>query len=239
MRTRKRLNWVVSFLFQFSVPFPYIVVAPRYFAGEVTLGYIFQVSSAFLNVRGSLWWFIDVYPQFASWKATVDRLTSFSASLERAKSEAHKLGGERAEAVGETLGIEALELALPQGKPLLASTTVQLRPGEDVLLTGPSGAGKSTFFRTLAGIWPYWRGRVRLPKGARLLFLPQKPYLPIGALKRAVTYPGDATRYRDQQVAEAMRAVGLAQLADDLERSENWAQVLSGSNNDLPSRGRC
>ena len=228
MRTRKRLNWVVSFLFQFSVPFPYIIVAPRYFAGEVTLGYIFQVSSAFLNVRGALWWFMDVYPQFAAWKATVDRLTSFTASLARAESQAHEPGGERAEAGGDAIGIEALELALPQGKPLLASTSIQFRPGEDVLVTGPSGAGKSTFFRALAGIWPYWKGRVRLPQGARLLFLPQKPYLPIGTLKRAVTYPGDGGSSSDAEIADALRAVGLAQLASDLERAENWAQVLSG-----------
>jgi vitamin B12/bleomycin/antimicrobial peptide transport system ATP-binding/permease protein len=228
MRTRKRLNWVASFLFQFSVPFPYLIAAPRYFAGEVALGYIFQVSSAFLNVRGALWWFIDVYPQFAAWKATVDRLTTFTDSLEHVKVEARDLGGERAEGGGDAIGIEALQLALPQGKPLLASTSIQLRPGEDVLVTGPSGAGKSTFFRALAGIWPYWKGRVRLPQGARLLFLPQKPYLPIGTLKRAVTYPGDAASLSDAEIADALRAVGLAQLASDLERAENWAQVLSG-----------
>jgi putative ATP-binding cassette transporter len=227
MRTRKRLNWIASFLYQFSVPFPYIIVAPRYFAGEVMLGYIFQVASAFLNVRGALWWFIDIYPQFAAWKATVDRLTSFSGSLERVKGEARDLGGERAE-TGDAIGIEGLELALPQGKPLLAPTTIQLRPGEDVLVTGPSGAGKSTLFRALAGIWPYWKGRVRVPQGARLLFLPQKPYLPIGPLKRAVTYPGDTASFSDGEIAEALRAVGLAQLAGDLARAENWAQVLSG-----------
>jgi putative ATP-binding cassette transporter len=228
MRTRKRLNWIVSFLYQFSVPFPYIIVAPRYFAGEVPLGYMFQVSSAFLNVRGSLWWFIDVYPQFASWKATVDRLTSFSASLERARREAVRIGGERVEGGAGALGIDQLELALPQGKPLLQATSIELRPGQDVLVTGPSGAGKSTFFRALAGIWPYWKGRLRLPKAARLLFLPQKPYLPIGTLKRAVTYPGDESNFSDTQVADALKAVGLAQLGGALERSENWAQVLSG-----------
>jgi putative ATP-binding cassette transporter len=80
----------------------------------------------------------------------------------------------------------------------------------------------------MAGIWPYWKGRVRLPQGARLLFLPQKPYLPIGTLKRAVTYPGDAASLSDAEIADALRAVGLAQLANDLERAENWAQVLSG-----------
>jgi putative ATP-binding cassette transporter len=228
MKKRKQLNWFVSFYYQFSVPFPYLVAAPRYFSGAVGMGYIFQTGSAFTNVRASLSWFIDAYTQFAVWKATVDRLTSFSASLERAREEAEQLGGERAEEPGEALAIEGLELALPQGKPLLASTSIQLRPGEDVLVTGPSGAGKSTFFRALAGIWPYWKGRVRLPRGARLLFLPQKPYLPIGTLKRAVTYPADEAKFSDAQIADALTGVGLPALAADLERSENWAQVLSG-----------
>jgi len=228
MRTRKQLNWFVSFFFQFSVPFPYLVAAPRYFAGAVGMVYIFQVGNSFTNVRSSLWWFIDAYTQLAAWKATIDRLTSFTDSLEHVKVEARDLGGERPEAPGETIAIEALQLALPQGKPLLASTSIQFRPGEDVLVTGPSGAGKSTFFRALAGIWPYWKGRVRLPQGARLLFLPQKPYLPIGSLKRAVTYPGDAAGLSDAEIADVLRAVGLAQLANDLERVENWAQVLSG-----------
>ncbi|HYY61750.1 MAG TPA: ABC transporter ATP-binding protein/permease, partial [Burkholderiales bacterium] len=228
MRKRKQLNWFVSFYYQFAVPFPYLVAAPRYFAGAVGMGYIFQVGSAFTNVKGSLSWFIDAYVAFAAWKATVDRLTTFSDSLERVKVEARDLGGERAEGTGEAIGIEALQLALPQGKPLLASTSIQFRPGEDVLVTGPSGAGKSTFFRAMAGIWPYWKGRVRLPQGARLLFLPQKPYLPIGSLKRAVTYPADAASFSDAEIADALRAVGLAQLANDLERAENWAQVLSG-----------
>ena len=228
MSKRKQLNWFVSFYTQFSIIFPYVVASPRYFSGAVGMGFIFQTASAFRNVQGSLSWFIDAYPQFAQWKATVDRLTGFNASLERARSEAAGIEGERAEGSGETLGIEGLELALPQGKPLLASTSVTFKPGEDVLVTGPSGAGKSTFFRALAGIWPYWKGRLRLPQGARLLFLPQKPYLPIGTLKRAVTYPAETASFNDREIADALQVVGLAHLAHDLERSENWAQVLSG-----------
>jgi putative ATP-binding cassette transporter len=192
------------------------------------MGFIFQTASAFRNVQGSLSWFIDIYPDFAEWKASVDRLTSFSASLERVHREARDIGGERAEAPGGTIGVDALELALPQGKPLLAPTSIQFRPGESVLVTGPSGAGKSTFFRAMAGIWPYWKGAVRLPQGARLLFLPQKPYLPIGTLKRAVSYPADEASFSDTEIAEALRAVGLAALASDLGRADNWAQVLSG-----------
>jgi len=97
-----------------------------------------------------------------------------------------------------------------------------------VLVTGPSGAGKSTLLRALAGIWPYWKGRITIPRGARLLFLPQKPYLPIGSLKHAVCYPEDAARVADEEAREALRATGLAHLAADLAREENWAQLLSG-----------
>jgi putative ATP-binding cassette transporter len=111
---------------------------------------------------------------------------------------------------------------------LLDSTSIQMKPGEHVLVTGPSGAGKSTLFRVLAGIWPYWKGRIKLPKGARLLFLPQKPYLPIGTLKHAVAYPEDPSRFTDDEIRDVLAAVGLGHLAGELERNENWAQVLSG-----------
>ena len=228
MRKRKQLNWFTSFYAQLAIIFPYIVVAPRFFSGTIPLGAIFQTASAFNQVQGSLSWFINAYVYFATWKATVDRLIGFRASIERVREEADRLDGDRLDAPGKAITLDNLEIGLPQGTPLLASTSVELRPGEHVLLTGPSGSGKSTFFRSLAGIWPYWKGRIRLPQGARLLFLPQKPYLPLGPLKHAVSYPDDASRHPDEEVREALSAVGLAHLAPDLERSENWAQVLSG-----------
>jgi putative ATP-binding cassette transporter len=228
MRKRKQLNWFTSFYAQLAIIFPYIVVAPRFFSGAIPLGAIFQTASAFNQVQGSLSWFINAYVYFATWKATVDRLIGFRASIERVREEADRLDGERLDAPDAAIALDSLEIGLPQGTPLLAPTSVELRPGEHVLLTGPSGSGKSTFFRSLAGIWPYWKGRIKLPKGARLLFLPQKPYLPLGPLKHAVSYPDEAARHPDEEVSEALRAVGLAHLARDLERSENWAQVLSG-----------
>jgi len=228
MFKRKQLGWFTSFYHQLAIIFPYVVVSPRFFSGAIPLGVIFQTASAFGQVQGSLSWFIDAYVRFAVWKATVDRLIGFSAALERVREEADRLDGERAQGAGNALVLEDLTLALPQGKPLLAPTSLELKPGEDVLVTGPSGAGKSTFFRALSGIWPYWKGRIRLPRGARLLFLPQKPYLPIGSLRRAVCYPDDPSQHSEESVRAALADVGLGHFAGDLERSENWAQVLSG-----------
>ncbi len=229
MKKRKQLGWFTSFYGQFAVIFPYVVAAPRYFSGAIPLGGLVQTATAFAQVQGALSWFIGAYPQFAEWKATVDRLTTFSQAIEHARAEAERLDGDRVEGEApETLALDGLALALPQGQPLLAPTTLRLNKGESVLITGPSGAGKSTLFRALAGIWPYWKGRIELPRGARLLFLPQKPYLPIGALKHATCYPAAAAQISDDAVAEALRAVGLAHFAGDLAREENWAQVLSG-----------
>ena len=228
MLKQKQLGWFQSFYGQMAIIFPFVVASPRFFSGAMPLGGIFQIASAFGQVQGALSWFISVYSSFANWKATVDRLTSFSEALERAREEAGRLDGDRAEGEPNVLELERLELALPQGQPLLATTTLTFKQGESVLVTGPSGAGKSTLFRAVAGIWPYWKGRISLPKGARLLFLPQRPYLPIGDLKHAVCYPGESSRFSQEEVLESLKAVGLQNLAADLGRSENWAQVLSG-----------
>ena len=222
MVKQKQLGWFQLFYGQAAIIFPVLVASPRFFSGAIPLGVIFQIASAFGQVQSSLSWFVNAYGAFANWKATVDRLIGFTESLERVRQ--LKAEGERT-AEGDALTREGVQLTLPQGKPLLENASINLKPGESVLLSGPSGAGKSTLFRVLAGIWPEWSGRLRLPRGT-LLFLPQKPYLPIGTLKHAATYPG--ADLPDEEVSRALGAVGLGHKAGDLHRTENWSQVLSG-----------
>jgi len=228
MLKQKRLGWFQSFYGQVAIIFPFLVASPRFFAGAMPLGGIFQIASAFGQVQGALSWFINAYTSYANWKATVDRLTSFTEALAHAREEAGRLDGDRLEGEPAVLALERIELDLPQGKPLLAGATLTLKQGESVLVTGPSGAGKSTLFRALAGIWPYWKGKISLPKGAKLLFLPQRAYLPIGTLKRATCYPAADAEISDDATRDALSAVGLGHLAGELAREENWAQLLSG-----------
>jgi putative ATP-binding cassette transporter len=202
MVKQKQLGWFQSFYGQVAIIFPFLVASPRFFSGSMPLGGIFQIASAFGQVQGALSWFLNAYTMFANWKATVDRLTSFSEALDRVQHV--RVEGERGEGATESLSLQELSIGLPQGKPLLAATSLELKRGEDVLVSGPSGAGKSTLFRALAGIWPYWKGRISLPKGARLLFLPQKPYLPIGTLKHAVSYPEDPARFSADEIGAAI-----------------------------------
>ena len=228
MLKQKQLGWFQSFYGQVAIIFPFVVASPRFFSGAMPLGGLFQIASAFGQVQGALSWFINAYASYANWKATVDRLTSFTDALERVRAEAERLDGDRIDGAPGVLALDDLELALPQGRPLLTKTTLRLRKGESVLVTGPSGAGKSTLFRAIAGIWPYWKGRIALPKGAKLLFLPQRAYLPIAALKQAVAYPTDAAGIGDEEAIAALSAVGLQHLVGELGRNENWAQLLSG-----------
>jgi len=227
MQKQKHLTWFTSFYGQLAIIFPLVVVSPRFFSGQIQLGAIFQTASAFGQVQGALSWFIGAYTSFATWKATVDRLIGFRAAIDEVHEEAAHPSGERVED-GESLGLDNVEVDLPQGAPLLAGASLQVAPHENVLVTGASGSGKSTLFRALAGIWPYWKGRIRLPRGASRLFLPQRPYLPIGSLKRVTCYPDDPVKCPDETVAAALQAVGLGRLTDSLDRAENWAQVLSG-----------
>ncbi len=226
MRRQKSLNLLTGTYGQLAVIFPYVVAAPRYFADpNAQIGILLQTGNAFGQVQGSLSWFVDAYSGLTEWKATVDRLAGFRAAIERAGAE--HAGIDAGRAGGPALALDGLRVDLPNGRTLIDGAAARVEPGEAVLVTGPSGAGKSTLFRAIAGIWPYGAGTVRLPEGARTLFLPQKPYLPIGTLGDVVAYPGTAGAAGEANLREALVACGLPALADRLEEAQNWSLQLS------------
>ncbi|HUC63116.1 MAG TPA: ABC transporter ATP-binding protein/permease [Alphaproteobacteria bacterium] len=225
MKRQKSLTWFTSFYGQLAIIFPFLVASPRYFAGAIELGGLMQISSAFGQVQSSLSWFVSAYTSLAEWKATVERLTGFQAAMQTARASTEARGLAHTRAADPAIGLESVALDLPRGEKLLEVPALALAPGEAVLVTGPSGSGKSTLFRALAGIWPFGRGTVRVPEGARILFLPQKPYLPLGDLASVASYPGEPQPA--DAVAGALAAVGLAGLASRLAEVRNWSLELS------------
>ena len=227
MVATKRLTFFTSGYNQAAVVFPFIVASPGFFAGRTQLGELTQTAGAFSEVQQALSWVVDNYRGLTEWRATVERLTGFADALERARWNA-TLGAQVARGAGPGLALRDVTLALPDGRVLLEHATLDVAPAERVLITGASGSGKSTLFRCIAGIWPYGSGVVELPAGARPLFLPQRPYLPLGTLRHAICYPGAAADYPDAEVRAVLDDVGLGALAPRLDDTDAWGQRLSG-----------
>ena len=229
MQRRKKMSWFSSGYGQIAIIFPFLVAAPRYFAGQIKLGDLMQTASAFDKVQGALSWFISAYAQLADWKATVDRLTTFQAAMASMQTANRDEPGIRGDtAAGSDVTAENVELRLPNGAPLVAPFSLTLQAGRSVLITGPSGSGKSTLFRALARLWPFGQGVVRLPQGKRVLFLPQKPYLIIGSLRAQLSYPDAPHTYSEALLKQALIECDLPQLIERLDEEQHWAQQLSG-----------
>jgi len=223
----KRLNWFGSFYDQLAVIFPFLVAAPRYFAGAIEFGVIFQVSNAFGRVQDSLSWFVTVFQDLATWKATANRLVTFVDALEHVESDEHRqtLAIEPQDA--GTVALSVSDIAVPTGRTLLHDVQIEIPRGDKVLISGPSGSGKTTLFRVLAGLWPFAKGKLRIPKGARVLFLSQRPYLPLGRLRDAVAFPSEPGTFTDDQIKAALEDVWLPQLVSQLDEDQNWSMSLS------------
>ena len=225
---RMKLTTFTAGYSQLSVIFPYVLAAPSYFLGKITLGQFQQTASAFNQVQSALSFFITAYQTLASYKATVDRLTTFNASMSRAESGEHGPTIAAGRPKERDLAIETLRVSLPDGRVVVNMDDFTFRSGESTLVTGPSGSGKSTMFRALSGVWPFGEGRIRVPAGESMMLLPQKPYIPSGSLKAAVTYPALPEEYGDEAVGEALRAVHLEGIADHLDELDSWGHRLSG-----------
>lgn len=226
MLRTKTLGWWTSFYGQFAVIFPFLVAAPRFFAKQIQLGGLMQTADAFGQVQGALSFIVNSYTGIASWQAVVERLVQFDGRVREIATSARQPQPIAIDRRGEGIEVSGLALNLPQGQPLLRDVRLAVQPGDAVLVTGPTGSGKSTLLRAISGIWPYGNGAIRMA-AAKLLFLPQRPYLPLGTLREALIYPRDTTDLPETRLQEVMRTVGLDRFAARLDEADNWAQRLS------------
>ena len=225
MRRTKALNFFTVGFSQIANIFPLVVILPRYLAKQIGLGGLTQIQLVFGQVQGAFSWFVTSYQSLVSWRATVSRLSGFREAMENARAMAAQ--GPALADGGSALTLQNLTLTLPDGRKLLENAALTLRPGELTVISGPSGTGKSTLFRALAGIWPFGSGEIVRPSG-RLIFLPQKPYFPIGTLRRNLAYPSAVESVSEAKATEALVIMGLEYLIPQLEESANWGLVLSG-----------
>jgi putative ATP-binding cassette transporter len=233
MQRTKMVNALTAGYEQVAVIFPFIVAAPRYFSGAIPLGGLTQTAGAFGRVQDALSWFITRYAgssptdsSLTSWHAIVSRLTTFHRAIVAARA-AFGTGLTLADTADGLVRMRDGTIELPNGAKLLEDADLLLERGHSVVITGRSGSGKSTLFRALAGIWPFGHGSVERP-AETCLFLPQRPYIPLGSLRHVVTYPHASNEYSREDIARALEDAGLASLVPRLDHDENWPQQLSG-----------
>ncbi|MBM3569394.1 MAG: ABC transporter ATP-binding protein/permease [Alphaproteobacteria bacterium] len=228
MERQKRLTFFTAGYGQLAVIFPVLVAAPRYFAKEIQLGGLIQTASAFNQVQSALSFLISAYPEIALWRSVVERLIGFSAKLAELRRQHQERRVVHADSADGHLRLDDVSIVLPDGKTLVGDIDLDLAPGTRTLVNGPSGCGKSALFRTIAGLWPFGQGRVARPRG-RIMFVPQRPYLPLGTLRQAMLYPGGTEDGSpgDAELRRLLADVGLEHLAEKLDEGENWQQVLS------------
>lgn len=224
---QKHLLLVNSTYSQIAYIFPFVVASPRLFLKEITLGQLFQISSAFGQVQGSVSVFITLYTDLARLKSVVDRLGGFFAYMQNAKATQAQAVKNIRTANTPEFTISNLTLKTPDEKILLKNLSQKIPLGSRVLIKAPSGYGKSTLIRTLQAMWPYHEGQITMPEKLRTLSIPQKPYLLVDTLKASLTYPLPAEAFSDDQVSKLLDTVKLSHLKLSLHVEENWDQKLS------------
>ena len=229
-RGQGNLSLLTSSLAYLAPIVPLIVALPRYLGGEIQLGGLMQTAQAFSSVQWALSWLIDNFPKFAEWRASTDRVVHLHMALldleESVEGEGERITlHEPTES--DLLIMRELGLARPDGEMLVAEAEIEIRRPERVLIRGQSGSGKSTIMRAVAGVWPWGRGAIHLPKGA-ITFMPQKPYFPVGTLRDALLYPKVPEGITDEVLKDMLHKVGLDHLRDRLDETERWDHILSG-----------
>jgi vitamin B12/bleomycin/antimicrobial peptide transport system ATP-binding/permease protein len=222
-----RLTWITSGYGWLALVVPIIVAAPGYFDGDLSFGTLMVVVGAFNQVQSSLRWFVDNLPQIADWRATLLRVVAFRDALAVVDTIGADTGRiEVVDSPPDKLELDELELALPETCATLDQSRVEMSPGERIQILGDAAAGKSTLFRALAGMWPWGGGTLRLPPRESMMFMPQRPYLPLGTLRAAVCYPAEPGHFDEPAVVAALERVDLSHLVPSLDRTDSWDRQL-------------
>ena len=224
MKRTKLMNFYNYSFIQVGFVFPILMLIPGYFSGALTMGMLMQAIGAFGSETVALAYFVNVYTTIAEFLAVTRRLSGFTEHIDEVTAlepdVAHKVSAD------PVLALDGLQVQLPNGRTLLQDCSVSLQQGSYTLITGSSGCGKSTLLRTIAGLWPFGHGTLELPEQSTVLFLPQRPYLPLGTLRRAICYPGEELA-DDAQLSRLLQAVGMERLAKKLDQAEDWSRILS------------
>jgi len=208
---------------------PIILCAPKFLDGSMTLGQVMQAASAFTIVQFAFNWLVENYPRLSDWTASACRVSSLMVSLDALERAEKGIGRiERDETTGAALRLGHLSVTLEDGTVVVKDAEVVIARGERVLVAGESGTGKSTLVRAIAGLWPWGRGHIHVEAGAKMLLMPQRAYVPVGTLRRAVTYPLPAEDRDVDEIARALKLVGLEHLVDRIGEDAPWDQILSG-----------
>jgi putative ATP-binding cassette transporter len=223
-----KLTWITSGYGWIAIVVPILVAAPGYFNGGLTIGGLMMVVGAFNQVQASLRWFVDQFPSIADWRATLRRVSAFKAAVD--KIDRIDAGVDKIRLVRHPRGnleFDGVSVLLSDGRVVIAEATVEINPGERVLIVGESGTGKSTLFRALAGLWPWGSGTIQLPDPSRMMFMPQRPYLPLGTMRAAITYPDPPDAFTTAEIDAVIKRVGLADLLPMLDSEERLDKSLS------------
>ncbi len=222
IKKQKQLSWLTNSYGQIAIIFPFVVAAPRYLSKSISLGGLMQVANCFGKVQDAMSYFVDVYSSLAEWQSCVDRLLSFDEHMQRLEAEK---SGDMKRTEGAALALCGVDISLPDGRVILRNMTAEIREGEKVIIKGPSGKGKSTLLRVLAGFWPYAEGAMTLPKKEETMFIPQRPYMPMGTLLEAAAYPdSEADRAALEKLFEGC---GLSHFIPMLDKEGDWSHILS------------
>lgn len=223
-----RLTWVTAGYGWITVVAPIVIASPVYFAGDLTFGGLMMAAAAFTQVHASLRWFVDNIGGITDWRATLLRIASFRSAILKV-DDLHEVEKRIVfdEAEAGHMIFEDVEVASPAGCTKLSDRHVDIGLGERVVVTGSQGAGKTLFFRAIAGLWPWGSGRIGLPAGEAVTFIPRTPYFPPGSLREVLSYPLGTEAFADADLAAGLAKIGLGRLETQLDRDARWDRELN------------